>query len=316
MIFIFGYPRSGTTLLRSVLSQHTQITLRNEPELFFGFHNAGVLNADKIQLSKPLLDRMRQIGMCQKYLNQRTAYVEELVGGTFKQSDLYLKLLNCESNAVIGEKSLNNLFFTRRIRELYPDSCFLWLIRDPRSAVWSRIIKQLNAKGDSFSSERWVEYIGQTLRHAKLWKAWHAWGFKNLRDLTHVQQLRFEDFLTDPKANLLETLRLLDLEFEEEMMRPEKRSNDPVFQSDGAYAHKNIPRALDPSRIKAYSDMPKQLIYMVEQVCRREMMLFGYALEKPKVTISDRLKIRFAKIRSYLDVSRSVRKHLHSRGAM
>jgi hypothetical protein len=40
-VFIFGFPRSGTTLIRSVLGQHSRITLINEPELIWARRHAG-----------------------------------------------------------------------------------------------------------------------------------------------------------------------------------------------------------------------------------------------------------------------------------
>ncbi len=40
-LFIVGFPRSGTTLIRSIITQHSKINLRNEPELIFALRNKG-----------------------------------------------------------------------------------------------------------------------------------------------------------------------------------------------------------------------------------------------------------------------------------
>ena len=67
-IYIVGFPRSGTTLLRSILSQHSLVCLINEPELLLALRQAGYRVDERIAVSKELIDALKKIGPCNRYL--------------------------------------------------------------------------------------------------------------------------------------------------------------------------------------------------------------------------------------------------------
>ncbi len=55
---------------------------------------------------------------------------------------VYEKLLQVSSTDIVwGEKSLNNFFFVQDISQIYPDALWINVIRDARSCVWSKFIK-------------------------------------------------------------------------------------------------------------------------------------------------------------------------------
>jgi hypothetical protein len=79
-IFLSGFPRSGTTLMRSRLSQHPDIYLINEPELVFGLRKAGYGTNDKIKITSNVLQRLGKVRHCRNHLNKLDGeYVQKLL---------------------------------------------------------------------------------------------------------------------------------------------------------------------------------------------------------------------------------------------
>src|SRR5262249_26925472 len=142
-LFILGYPRSGTTLLRALLGAHPQIHLVNEPELIRGIRTAGFGIHDHVAQEgrSRLLRVLNTIGLCRRHLS--TLPPETLDRFLADQKDLSFKeLYECllpkpDEVTIWGEKSLSNIFHIHELVQLYPNALFVHVVRNPQATLHS-----------------------------------------------------------------------------------------------------------------------------------------------------------------------------------
>ena len=142
-IFIIGYPRSGTTLLRAILGQHSMLTMFHEPEVFHGIVKAKQHLVDFITMQgvERVLSYLRQKNSSRKYLEGRELRFPR---SRLSIRELYEILLGVPSisTPLWGEKSLGNIFYIHHLLRLYPNAIFIHIIRDPRGPSYLTISRK------------------------------------------------------------------------------------------------------------------------------------------------------------------------------
>ena len=213
-LFIFGYPRSGTTLLRSVLDQHPKVSLKNEPELIFALYHAGYNFRCKFPKNSrnDLLKELGKIGLCKKHLE---ILPEELLKDFLDDKsalsfvEVYEKLLPRPYNdeVVWGEKSLNSLFFIREIFRMYPQALFIHIVRDARSVILSYYNKKTQAQENALNIKRELSFIDCRrflpffTKNAILWSRWMEIAKSSLKELPPKSWITALIFLINEPRN-------------------------------------------------------------------------------------------------------------------
>jgi hypothetical protein len=327
-VFIFGFPRSGTTLIRSVLGQHSKMSLVNEPELIWALRHAGY-NIDS-KFSKDdlgcLIDKLKKIGLCRKHLERNAetiipAFLNSRDDLSFKE--VFEKLLpKPNGNRIVwGEKSLNNLFFTKDLLKIYPTALLIHIVRDPRSVILSYYQKaQRRTSGENTNIENdlhvaWLRTVLYFARQARLWKRWmsivrHS---EQLISSDNWIEISFEDFLKNPQKCLRSVCGLISIAYEDRMIESVARRSDPVLATEAAYAHKKLAQDLDPSRAKSYRDLPGQLVWTIERLAGAMMQQFGYRLMLPDLPLTQRLALNMALTGNSWRLQRKEKAHLKKR---
>ncbi len=327
-IFIFGFPRSGTTLLRSILSQHSQITLVNEPELIWAMRYAGYDIESKFSKDDRslLINKLKRIGLCRKHLERnaesvKTAFLHS--DGTLSFKEIFEKLLPKpnENQVVWGEKSLNNLFFIKEILSMYPQAILIHMIRDPRSAILSYYQKtRRGTSGENSNIEygfhaSWLPTVLFFQKQSSLWKYWMTIAKQSKQSISsdNWMEIRFEEFLINPQKYLRAVCELIGIDYEARMVESDSRRADPVLATTAAYAHKKLAQDLDPSRAGSYLDLPGQLIWTIERLVGVIMQHFGYHLMRPDLPLTQRLALNMVLKGNSWRVKRKEKSHLVKR---
>jgi tetratricopeptide (TPR) repeat protein len=116
-VFMFGFPRSGTTLAERILGAHPNLTATDELNLLGAvFHSIAteLQNAPMEELTDAQVRHLRR------------AFVEKAVRAGFSPS----------TQRLIDKNPLNFVFIDV-VRRVFPDSPVIFILRDPRDCVWS-----------------------------------------------------------------------------------------------------------------------------------------------------------------------------------
>jgi Sulfotransferase family len=262
-VFIVGQGRSGTTLLRMMLSAHPKIFISSEGAYICPLRahfstygelrdprNLETLHADLLPwleavsfLNPPdvqdLIDWVDRFGCEERSLI--TFY------GTWEA-----RTLGKDGLAWWGDNEPSHVFNIPHFKELFPNSRFIVMVRDPRDVY------------ASFKTAWPTNHTGETL--AMLWERSLLDGLLAALRLGSgvVEKVRYEDLVMNPDAQLRQVCRFLDVEYTDAMMnfheskaatnlsQVEHHRNlvQPVFRSSiGRYRH-----ILDEAEIAAVTN--------------------------------------------------------------
>lgn len=221
-IFILGVPRSGTTLLRTLLDSHPAIACGPETP-WFGAHQPRSVMA----LWRALRDE--RWGYCNSFRMPRDVPT--------RAARLFVDELMSAYAAARGkrrwaEKTPDNVLFIDFIRELYPDACFVHLLRDPLDVAVSTTVVAPHREGISAFLERNLGFgpevppipssaIGAVLR----WKHWNGLIRRGLADRPH-HVMHYESLVSDPERAMRALLSFVGEEYSPEMLEYARAAHD------------------------------------------------------------------------------------------
>lgn len=188
-IFIGGLHRSGTSVLHRCIRSHPQAS---------GFSNTGVPE-DEGQLLQNVYPPARVYGGPGLFAFSPEAHLTEdsqlaTPENAQRLFDEWKKYWDLSKPNLL-EKSPPNVIRTRFLQALFPNSCFIFILRHPAAV--------------SLATAKWLESpIARLLEH------WNAAHHQMLNDLPHLKRahvLRYEDFITNPQAVLARIWEFLEL---------------------------------------------------------------------------------------------------------
>lgn len=203
--FILGRERSGTTLLRVNLNNHSQISVPPESPfiiyLYNKFYHKNGININEFvdELQKELYLSLWKINWQQ--LKKELSSYDCL---DYKTACWHVLSQYGKSN-IIGDKNPINSLFPTKIKSIYQHAKFIWLIRDYRAQVNSMLKVNFEKKIVSSLAYRWKAYN------------------KNIEQFKHqnnnvVLMIKYEDLVSNPKENYTMICNFLNIDFEENML--------------------------------------------------------------------------------------------------
>ncbi len=189
-VFLIGFPRSGTTLLDTILRSHSKIEVVEEKpavtSVITFLNRNGYNDLTKKILSKTLLKKTKDI-----YKIEFQNYVKDFDPGIVYIDKLPLNIVNIPV-----------------IHQLYPKAKFIFALRHPMDAIlscWMQDFKLNNAMVNMVDLDRIVE-----LYHIAMST------FKICRDKynLNIHEIKYEDLLDDLNSEISPLLTFLDLDWE------------------------------------------------------------------------------------------------------
>ena len=179
LIFVFGSPRSGTTWVLRLLSEHPRVVAATEA-------NLGIETGKRVTLETNIF-------------NQDRPFTDAQIRRRFHR----LSLKN--AGRMIVEKTPIHLLFADRIREVFPEAAFILVDRDPRD-----IVNSLVSVGRD--PEAWWKGAPDTVPAAiRLWRR-YAKAAQRARQLYNPWTVAYEDLSGDPVGQLDALFAALGLE--------------------------------------------------------------------------------------------------------
>ena len=279
-IFIVGPPRSGTTLLAAMLTNHSRIACGAETQFFSKLKISDLEDAVKdfcwperaLELLTSLTishqkvyelfglsrDKLRQ------YLGDRQPSIRAMLEAL---TELYAQE---KGKPRWAEKTPNHLLHLSTIREIFPRAPIVRIIRDPRDAALS--MRKLPWASDS------------VLANCYFWDEWFRRSCQFFSYDKNSLTVRYEDLLANPQKLLSLICEHIGEKFEAVMLDTTASARNVI--SPNEQWKSQVARPLDPSRIYVWKrELPRRLWSVASHICYSGIEAFGYELaSKPKRT--------------------------------
>jgi hypothetical protein len=179
-----------------------------------------------------------------------------------------------------GNKRPGQVHNVAVIRALFPDAQLVHLVRDPRDCVASLARVSWWAGGTVAATATWVHAVdaAEAARRTLPTDAFH--------------ELRYEDLVSDPQAELERLCAFLGESFEEAMLAPQAEAALlPARQR--ADWHRETQREVGPRRIGSYSGvLTSQQVALVGSAAGTRMRRYGYDVPVPH-SVPRRLRLAY-----------------------
>lgn len=222
-IFILGCPRSGTTLLRLILTCHKNIVIPHEfpvvektieffnktkkgqtVEAYWDFLNDQRHFKDLKIDQKIFFDTLSDAGQADE---------SKYIAGTLRS---YASTIN-RTDARWGDKNIGNISYLKEIFELFPDAKIVYITRDPKDVYSSFITKKwyLYAlpNGNRY-------YIKHPLGAVRLWNYCvnQFYTFKN-QFPDQLEMIFYEDLVHETEKTIRQVLRFVGEAYDENCLK-------------------------------------------------------------------------------------------------
>ena len=189
-IFLVGFPRSGTTLLDTILRSHSEIQVIEE---------------------KPCLAKVKHFLIEKGYTDPANDEVTEKI--LSEARNIYKK----EFNYFVVKKDLSSVFIDKYplnlldaplINKLYPDAKFILSIRHPMDTIlscWMQNFKLNPAMANMVDLDRIVEFYCIAMETFKICRSRHK---------LNVYEIRYEDLLESFYEEISTTLEFVNTKWE------------------------------------------------------------------------------------------------------
>jgi tetratricopeptide (TPR) repeat protein len=209
--FLIGFPRSGTTLLDTILRSHSQITVVEEGPMAANVRKALVGHVTIEELESLHTDRISQL---------RSIYYKELD-----------KHINPDQlTKICIDKMPLNALNTPILNTIFPKSKFILAIRHPYDCILSCYMQNFrpnSAMSNMVDLDRIVELYCITMQ---------TWQLSQERYHLDYHIIRYEDLVADMAQNVSALLGFLKLDWEENLKDYQKtalkrdRINTPSYR--------------------------------------------------------------------------------------
>ncbi|HEX4157423.1 MAG TPA: sulfotransferase [Rhizomicrobium sp.] len=269
--FIVGAGRSGSTLLRLLLTAHSRIHI--PPETWFII---------------PLVERMP---IEARLSTTQTEDVVDIIISNYRWPDMeidaeslkrdsatlelprlrqvidlvYDHLLRRSGKARLGDKTPPYIAIVPQLAALYPEAKFIHLIRDGRDVAISYIEMTYECR---FYDGRRFDWIAALEKARSYRRSEHA---------AQILEVRYENLVARQEATLREICTFLGEEFEPQMLDPQPRIT--AIPERERHIHRKINRPVSPDLIGVWRRKLSGIECFLMESCLRDYLIdFGYEL--------------------------------------
>ena len=269
-IVILGCPRSGTTLLRLMLTSHPEICIPHE----FPLIQKTIEYFKDNEKVRPI----EFVDFLESYSHYRDWGIEpddlvESLRKSVSAPDAYINIVYREysikmgnSSTTWGDKNIGNIALVDEIINLFPSTKFIYLLRDPRDIY------------ASFKTKKWQFYtfpkdkkflIDNPIGGAKIWEyCINQYNTKFKNNSRSIILVRYDDLIQSPESTLKKIFQFVGKVYSAESLNYYKNNEEkqliPKDRRD--IYHENTVKPLDKNRIGSYQNiLSKKEITIINQ---------------------------------------------------
>jgi len=248
-IFLIGFPRSGTTLLDTILRTHSKISVVEEKNM---------LSKAKKYLGNNLSTFDIENLTSQELLNAREVYFEELS-----------KHVSTNSSGCVIDKFPLNIVDVPIIHKLFPTAKFILALRHPLDSIlscWMQPFQANDAMANMVELSRIVDFYAAAMTVLEL---------SEKRYQLTIHRIRYEDLVLDMKTEVSNLLNFLELDWENELENYQQTALNRGIISTPSYSQVIQPLYKTASnRWVKYQESLKKYFIKIEKWTTK----FGYEL--------------------------------------
>ena len=269
-VFVVGMPRSGTTLLSSLLDAHPDLVIAPETHYFTrcwtGTPIEGWAEVERMLARLDQQPGVHDMALSDEEwttIRERLRTLEVPTHGDILRALLDTYAARSDAPAW-GEKTPDHLQFVPEMAEQFPEAAFVAIVRDPRDVVLS--LRDLPWSHKTLPEQAWTWRL-----YAARTQQYH----ETLGD--RFFHLRYEDLITEPEGTLRDVCAFLNVSFRASMLRPDAKEEQP-FDADREPWKQKSGRQIDASnREKWRTQMPETGRVLVDLIAGHWLADYGYA---------------------------------------
>ena len=267
-VFVFGCPRSGTSLLSRIINAHPRIAIPFESHIYHYMYRWGGRYGDLHDLyrAKSLIADLLTLEDIKEWHPQVTL---DGVMRTLRRYDFHgvfeafmASWAETQGKPRWGEKTPQHTLQWREIVGAFPLSRVVYLVRDGRDVGLSYKQAFFGPKNMYTIAHRWVHYlrVGEEMRDMLGTERFH---------LVH-----YEDLISDPEATVRRICEFLKEEFHPAMLKPHQ--SDTLYRTDQRNLE-NLQRPILPGNSNRWeTGMLERDLRVFEGVAGRDLECYGY----------------------------------------
>lgn len=282
--FILSSPRSGSTLLRLNLDKLDNVVALPETH-FFAFLDER--RKEKWSSKKELgqiAEEWVNYHTIKKMINNKQSLVASILDLATEMRDILTITIGAyldergiayNDSTYIFEKSPPHIHYQEKISKYFPKASKLYLVRDPRDVI------------ASLKTCHWS--TSSTFLNACIWNK----GIELIN--TDGIIVKYEELVEFPEKSFTEITNSLGLEFNPEALK--KATNDSL-ESQNETSSSSM-RPISKSKVGNYRTIlskPDRDVQVIEKICQKNMLKFGYKLTNLKFDKKARLKIYLGRL--------------------
>jgi Sulfotransferase family len=282
MFFIVGSARSGTTLLRLILSAHPEVSVPPESRFITELYQTDDVEVEAFLNDLAAHKRFQvwelPMGLVRDELSGRTTvpYGEAIEAA-------YRAYGKSRGKTLYGDKTPRYIEHIPLLARLFPDAKFVHQIRDGRNVAMSYADVPFGPKT-----------VGKA---AALWGLRVAMGLRDGRALgpDRYHEIRYEDFVKNAPEHTRKLCAFLGIEFTEQMLDHAEQSRSDILPR----AHLYNPNVSKPptSNVRSWENqMPDKQVEMFEAIAGDMLDATEYPRRFPQPSLSARLGAELSRL--------------------
>ena len=295
--FIVGAPRSGTTLLQSILAHHpdlysapeTSFFNRIVPHLGLGYRDplAAVTSA-----------QLRFIEDDFRYMTGlELSLVDRVDEGTSVRQvfEAMMESFNRDGKTHWIEKTTNHARAMMLIKEFYPDAKFIHLIRDPVDSVGSMI----RIRPTDVLDFR-IRYVSPITGFARVWQKCvnGAFQYPYQDNVLHVY---YENLLVNPAAEVAAICAFLGVEYSDDLLSGFEHEAQNLLSVDRCpWQLDNMQPGFHRQNVgKARRELPPGDVWLIQRAVKELASSCGYYVTATSASLLSRIRSLLLEIVRY-----------------
>ena len=215
-VFLIGFPRSGTTLLDTILRSHKDISVIEEKPIISNFiEHLNSKTNNNIDHLKNLND-LEIFDLQKYYLDERNKYIQE------------------SKNLIIDKMPLN-MIHTAEIIRFFPNAKFILAIRNPCDCVLSSFMQSFKLNDSMANLNNLDDSVHFYSEVMELWDVYEK-QFK-----INFHQIKYEEIITNFQSSISNLLNFLQLEWSNKINNFNKTAKNRGLIATPSYDQVNEP---------------------------------------------------------------------------